>query len=377
MSFRVGDIVCAYKVLGIVGSGGMGEVYKVEHTITKRIEAMKVVISSHPADSENTQRFLREIQVQASLHHPNITSVHNAFAIGDDLVMVMELVEGNTLESLLKQRPIPISRAIDYTRQVLAALNAAHLHGIIHRDVTPANIIVTPEGFIKLTDFGLAKAPAQLRLTQSGRLMGSPYFMSPEQVRGVTALDARTDIYSLGAVVYEMVTGKKPFEGEDAFTIMRAQVESRPIPPVEIEPSVPAGLNTIILKALEKDPWERFQMADEFLAAVLQVEGIDGEAPAQLEAPARPGKRAMQKLSVGVAVLTGAAVLVSVGIAPFSMPVEKPAHFERSREPEPAVPAVTPAPPPIEAPAPASPNVKKKGRSRFWKTMGKIVHPWK
>jgi len=370
MSFRVGDIVSAYKILGIVGSGGMGEVYKVEHTITKRIEAMKVVISSHPADAENTQRFLREIQVQASLHHPNITSVHNAFTIGDDLVMVMELVEGNTLESILKQRPIPISRAIDYTRQLLAALNAAHLHGIIHRDVTPANIIVTPEGVIKLTDFGLAKAPAQLRLTQSGRLMGSPHFMSPEQVRGITTLDARTDIYSLGAVVYEMVTGKKPFEGEDAFTIMRAQVESRPVPPVEIEPSVPAGLNTIILKALEKDPWERFQTADEFLAALLQVEGSAGEPP-QPEALARQGKRAVQKLSVAVAVLTAAAVLVDVGIAPFSARAGNTAHFAKSREPQGAAPL------PIESPAPASSTAKKKGRSRFWKTMGKIVHPWK
>jgi len=291
--------------------------------------------------------------------------------------MVMELVEGNTLESLLKHRPIPISRAIDYTRQVLAALNAAHLHGIIHRDVTPANIIVTPEGVIKLTDFGLAKAPAQVRFTQSGRLMGSPYFMSPEQVRGVSALDARTDLYSLGAVVYEMVTGKKPFEGEDAFTIMRAQVESRPVPPVEIAPSVPAALNTIILKALEKDPWERFQTADEFLAALLQVEGSAGEAAPQPEALARQGKRAVQKLSVAVAVLTAAAVLVDVGIAPFAAPAWNTPHFAKSREPQGPVPAVTPASPPIESPAPASSTAKKKGRSRFWKTMGKIVHPWK
>jgi serine/threonine-protein kinase len=160
MSFQVGAIISSYKL--IKSSGFLVAEEWVRSTrlkLTKRIEAMKVVISDHLADSESTQRFLREIQVQASLHHPNITAVHNAFTLNNEVFMVMELVEGEALESLLKHGPIPTPRAVDYACQVLTALSAAHLHGIIHRDVKPANIIVTPEGGIKLADFGIAKAP--------------------------------------------------------------------------------------------------------------------------------------------------------------------------------------------------------------------------
>jgi serine/threonine-protein kinase len=381
MSFQAGAVVSVYKILGLVGSGGLGHVYKVEHTLTKRIEAMKVVINDHLADSENTQRFLREIQVQASLDHPNIASVHNAFALNNEVFMVMELVEGETLESLLAHGPIPTARAVDYACQVLTALSVAHLHGIIHRDVTPANIIVTPEGGIKLTDFGLAKAPAQLRLTQSGRLMGSPAFMSPEQVRGASTLDARTDIYSMGAVLYAMVTGRKPFDGDDAFTIMRAQVETKPAAPMTIDGSLPAGISEVILKALEKDPRDRFQTAEEFRKALLEVGESVQTSIAQREVPHTVGRRGA--LKVTVAVVTIAVVLAETGMPPFPTLAEEDAPFEKSSSAESSAQSATPASTlsvqeAERAPLPhPSGGTKKKRRSRFRRTLEKIVHPWR
>lgn len=274
MSFEIGDTVGAYKIVGELGSGGMGQVFKIEHTITRRIEAIKVLMNRQPNAQEQARRFLREIQVQARLNHPNIAAVHNAFWVKDDLVMVMELVEGDSLRRLLERGPTLLGTAIEHTCQVLSALSYAHAHGIVHRDVSPANIIVTPQGVIKLTDFGLARAPNDLRVTQTGVLMGSLSYMSPEQIKGAATLDARTDIYSCGAVLYELVTGRKPFDSENAFSTMVAQVERTPTPPIEINSGMPAALNGIILKALAKEPKDRFQSADLFRDSLLSTNKI-------------------------------------------------------------------------------------------------------
>ncbi|HJT88426.1 MAG TPA: serine/threonine-protein kinase, partial [Bryobacteraceae bacterium] len=238
MSFKPGSVVGDYTVLGSVGAGGMGTVYKVQHVITKRIEAMKL-LASGKADPDQEQRFVREMQVQARLHHPNIAEVYNAFRFYDEFFMVMEFIEGESLEQVLaKQRP-PLETGIGYARQALAALAYAHGNGVVHRDIAPANMIITPEGTVKLTDFGLAKTATDVRLTQSGAPVGSPWYMSPEQVRGGAELDARSDIYSLGAVLYEIVTGHKVFNRETAFDVMRAQVELPPVAPIEREPHLP------------------------------------------------------------------------------------------------------------------------------------------
>jgi len=242
MSFETGDTIGAYKVVGVLGSGGMGQVLKIEHTITNRVEAMKVLMDRQSNAQEVAQRFLREIQVQASLAHPNIASVHNAFWVNDDLVMVMELVEGDSLQRLLERGPIPLRAAIDYVCQVLSALSYAHAQGVVHRDVSPANIIVTPDGTVKLTDFGLARAPKDPRVTQVGALVGSLYYMPPEQVKGSSTLDPRMDIYSCGAVLYELVTNKKPFDLENDFSMLLAHVERTPAPPIEINHYMPPAL---------------------------------------------------------------------------------------------------------------------------------------
>jgi len=265
VSFRPGNIIGAYKILSLIGKGGMGEVFKVEHTLTKRIEAIKTLSADH---SQEAERFLREVQIHASLSHPNIASVHNAFWAGEDLVMAMEFVEGQSLRKILERGRIPLATAIDYVCQALSALAYAHAHHVTHRDITPGNMLVTSRGAIKLTDFGLAKLPTDLRLTKTGMMVGSLYYMSPEQVRAVPDVDPRSDLYSVGAVFYEMVTGARPFDGDSAFAIMLAQVGQDPPAPISLEPALPLGLNELILRALAKDPRDRFQSALEFRQAL-------------------------------------------------------------------------------------------------------------
>ena len=268
MSFEIGDTVGTYKIVAAIGSGGMGEVFQVEHLITHRLEAMKILASEGSSTPEQGQRFLREIQLQARLSHPNIAAVHNAFWENGHLVMIMELIQGHSLRSLLERGRLPLPVTLDYACQALAALDYAHTFGVVHRDVSPSNMIVSEDGTLKLMDFGLAKSSQDLRITQSGTLVGSLHYTSPEQVRGQTKVDARADIYSLGAVLFEMATGSKVFESENPFTLMLAHVEQPPPRPIEVDPSLPPALDEILLKALEKEPDKRFQSAELFRCAL-------------------------------------------------------------------------------------------------------------
>jgi serine/threonine protein kinase len=233
---QIGDAVGDYRVIDIAGSGGMGTVYKIEHVITRRIEAMKLLPPGASDDPEQVARFEREIQVQARLHHPNIVALYNAVRNGELIALVMEYVEGESLQRMLERGPLQAETALDFACQVLGALEYAHQAGVIHRDVAPANIIVTGDGTAKLTDFGLARAAMDIRLSASGVPVGSPWYMSPEQVRGVGTLDARTDLYAMGAVLHEMLTGAKLFEAAGEFAVMRAHVEAEPAAPSSRNP---------------------------------------------------------------------------------------------------------------------------------------------
>ena len=281
MSFQIGDTVGDYKIAGVVGSGGMGQVFKVEHAVTGRVEAMKVLAGYGEDDSEEAHRSLREIQVQAKLHHPNIVSVHNAFRRNDHLVMIMEFVEGDSLETVIKAGPIPLPVGLDYIDQALRGLSYAHAHDVVHRDIKPANLMVTPDGTVKLTDFGLAKNIKDHSLTETGAVIGSLYYISPEQVQGAQTLDGRADLYSLGVLLYHVATGRKPFDADQSYSLMVAHVSQRPEPPCKIVPSLPSLLNEVILTALEKNPDERFQSADEFRDAVVRVIGVLGDSPTE------------------------------------------------------------------------------------------------
>jgi serine/threonine-protein kinase len=270
MSFQIGDMVGDYQVVGVLGAGGMGRVYKVKNLISDRVDAMKVLLPDLADEPELADRFVREIKVLASLNHPNIAGLHTAFRQGNQLLMIMEFVQGTTLEDKLRNGPLPLNDAIDYACQVLSALAYAHSQGVIHRDIKPANMMLTPENIVKLMDFGIAKSKTDRKLTMTGTTVGSLYYMPPEQVQG-TNLDARSDLYSLGVSLYEMVTGSRPFRGQSDYDLMVAQLQKAPLPPIDIRPELPKALNDIIMSSLEKDPERRFQSADAFRFALQSV----------------------------------------------------------------------------------------------------------
>jgi serine/threonine protein kinase len=267
MNFKPGERINDYEILQVLGTGGMGEVYKVRNIISDRIEAMKVLLRSLGEAPELADRFLHEIRVLARLEHPNIAALRTALSVNDQVLMVMEFVEGVALDQKLRAGPIPIPEATGYMLQVLAALEYAHGLGVIHRDIKPPNVMVTAGGAVKLMDFGIAIASQNRSLTMTGQTVGSLYYMAPEQIRG-EKLDSRSDLYSTGVTFYELVTGKRPYGGDSDYEIMSAHIGSAPVPPSEINRSIPARLGDAILRALEKDPEKRFQNAREFSEAL-------------------------------------------------------------------------------------------------------------
>ncbi|MGB9313328.1 MAG: serine/threonine-protein kinase, partial [Candidatus Acidiferrales bacterium] len=263
---RKGD----YLILGTLGAGGMGKVYKVRNTLSDRIEAMKVLLPDLSDQKDLADRFLREIKVLASLHHPNIAELRTALTIDNQLVMIMEYVEGSTLAARLLQGPVRYADALAYFDQVLAALSCAHALRIVHRDIKPANIMLTPQGVVKLMDFGIARSGNDLGLTMTGTTLGSVAYMSPEQVR-CEPIDGRSDLYSVGVSLYETITGQRPYVSENNFEIMQAHLQIPPTPPSELKPDIPPALSQLILMAMAKDPAERFQTADALRAALMSL----------------------------------------------------------------------------------------------------------
>ncbi len=271
MALEIGQRVGEYEILAPLGVGGMGQVYSVRNVISGRVEAIKVLLPDFDAEAEVASRFTVEIRTLAALDHPNIAQLRTAFEYENQLVMVMEFVEGTTLEKLPGARPMPVSDAINYSIQVLAALTYAHSKGVTHRDIKPANIMVTSHGLVKLMDFGVARSSSDPHLTRPGSTVGSLHYMSPEQVRG-GIVDARSDIYSFGVTLYQIVTGRQPFQGENAYDVLTAQINQIPTSPSQLNPTIPAGLNEAVLRAMAKAPEERFQTADAFRQALVKVQ---------------------------------------------------------------------------------------------------------
>ena len=240
MALEVGQRVGDYEILALLGAGGMGRVYKVRNIISNREEAMKVLLPDYASEPELAARFMTEIRTLAGLEHPNIAQLRTAFQSLNQFVMIMEFVEGTTLEKLASQSQIPLDQVLEYSTQVLSALSYAHSRGVTHRDIKPANIMITSHGLVKLMDFGIAKSTNDMQLTRPGTTMGSVYYMSPEQVRGGT-VDARSDIYSFGVTLYEMLTGRRPFQADTSFSVLNAQLNEAPMPPAAVESGAIAG----------------------------------------------------------------------------------------------------------------------------------------
>jgi serine/threonine protein kinase len=271
MGFEIGQTAGGYEFIDFLGSSKDDVAYKVRNTLSNRLEMLKVLPKKFQDDQERVSRFLREIKVHSRLIHPNIVSFYNATELDGHLVMTTELVEGTTLAERLQLGPLPWREAATFMSQALSALSYTHAHGIVHRDISPANMIVTPDGTVRLTGFNLAKGTIDPHLTQLGAVVGSLHYMSPEQVKGLATLDVRSDIYSVGAVLYQAATGQMPFESKSQFEVMLAHVNNAPKPPNEINPDLPAELSEAILKAMAKDPAQRFQTADEFRAALDKI----------------------------------------------------------------------------------------------------------
>jgi serine/threonine-protein kinase len=231
---------------------------------------MKVLLPDLNSHQSLADRFLREIRLLASLNHPNIAALRTALTYENQLVMIMEFVEGETLANRIARAPISTAEAVNYSQQILSALSYAHKHNIIHRDIKPANMMLTPQGVVKLMDFGIARSGTDGSLTSTGTTLGSLNYMPPEQVRGEAA-DARSDIYSFGISLYELLTGKLPFQGDSQYSLMTAQLNQQPPSAISLRADLPPALNEIILMAMAKEPAERFQSADAFCNALKSV----------------------------------------------------------------------------------------------------------
>ena len=272
----IGQTISHYRILRILGEGGMGVVYEAEDLRLGRHVALKFVVHKKLDRQETVERFEREARAASVLNHPNICTVHDVGEEGGHHFIAMELLEGESLEALLSRGPVLPRRVLEIATQIAEGLAAAHARGVIHRDIKPANVFVTSGGFVKIMDFGLAKilqSPAAESLTASeseltqtsdlttpGIAMGTVSFMSPEQVRG-EEVDARSDLFSFGALLYDMAVGEPPFRGSTPAVKLSGILERNPVPPVEIVPSLPTKLQDIILKALEKDRENRYQTA--------------------------------------------------------------------------------------------------------------------
>jgi serine/threonine-protein kinase len=263
---QIGD----YEIIRELGHGGMGQVFLVRNLISDRIEAMKILLPDLANQGDLGARFMREIKLLASLDHPNIAALRTAFSADNQLIMIMEYVEGDTLAHRMERGPFPPAEALNYIDQVLAALSYAHAKGIIHRDIKPANMMLTRDGVLKLMDFGIARSGNDLGLTVTGTTLGSLDYMSPEQVQAQPT-DGRSDLYSVGVSLYEMVTGQRMFSATSSFSIMEAQIKETPRAPIEVQPSLPKPLSDIIIMSVAKNPAERFQNADAFRNALSQI----------------------------------------------------------------------------------------------------------
>ena len=296
-----------YRLKRLVGIGGMAMVFEADDLLKKATVAVKILKEEFAADEVSVQRFINESKAVLMLSHPNIVKIFDVSVKGEYKYIVMEYIDGITLKAYMQRKgTLSVKETIAYSIQILRALEHAHLGGVVHRDIKPQNIMLLRSGQIKVTDFGIAKLPDAKTLTATDKAIGTVYYISPEQAAGEKGIDRRTDLYSVGVLMYEMITGKLPFDGENPVSIALKQISEEPKPPRELNPDIPEGLEQIILFAMEKDKDKRFQTATQMIDLLKRVRENPGVVFKQKNTPKKAsggqgGKSSMLPIIMGVA----------------------------------------------------------------------------
>ena len=326
-----------YQILGELGRGNMGVVYKAHDPQIHRTIALKALREDRVTSSEFVRRFLKEAMAVGRLSHPGIVTVYDVGQDHGTVYIAMEFLQGTPLDELMATRQFTLAEIVSIGIQTAQALQYAHQHGIIHRDIKPPNIIYSPEGAIRVTDFGIARVedPDGQTMTQIGEILGTPRYMSPEQVMG-QELDGRSDLYSLGVILYQLTTGKRPFQGETLAAIFRSITQDTPEPPHVLEPMLPTALSAAIMRLLEKDPANRFADGNALIAALKECLPAPSSGPAPTAPPPPQPQKSSAKGLIGLA-----AGLLLIGLAGGG-------YYALRPQPQPSAPPEKSAPPSVE-----------------------------
>ena len=361
VKFEVGQTVGNYEFLAVLDSSPTGVKYKVRNVVMNRLEVLKVLPSALQEDEQPVERFHREVAIWSRLSHPNIVSFYNAMPLGGGIVMTTEWIEGSTLEQLVQRGAIPLKEAVNYVSQALSALVYVHANGVVHRNLTPSCAMITEQRKLKLGEFELAKKYADQQLTLTGTTIVAPEYASPEQVKAETRLDERSDIYSMGVILFELATGWKPFSAKGQFEIMRAHVEQEPPAPHDLNSVLSHELSNVILRALAKNPSERFQSAINFRTALQEAPTTHPQKPSQPRGgtldPSPPAE-GMTPRQPTPEVQTAGSSAASIAVKPIQ-------------------PAASADPPKVTTPSQMRPvKPRKKANASWFRALQNLLWPW-